>query len=319
MNIRKTLCLAAALVFSNAATVSAEQVKIGMPTWTGAQAIGHLLGTIVEEKIGGKVEYITAGNAVIWQAMDQGKGDIDVHSDVWMPNQGNFADEYITKNGTVAFGNSYVGEQGYCVAKWFADEYNITDIVDLGRPEVAAAMDSDGNGLGEMWIGGHGWASTNGNQIKTRDYGLLDFVETIRADEAVNYARVKDSIDKREGYAFYCAKPHAIFSMFDIVMLTEPTHDPDNYKILQPGDSENWYSESYAASKDAPKGVQIAYSLSLFDHSPTIAEFFSRFGLNAQDVGDLNYQIDGKGREIADVAKEWMEANPDRVDAWLGL
>jgi glycine betaine/proline transport system substrate-binding protein len=319
MNIRKTLCLAAALVFSNAATVSAEQVKIGMPTWTGAQAIGHLLGTIVEEKIGGKVEYITAGNAVIWQAMDQGKGDIDVHSDVWMPNQGNFADEYITKNGTVAFGNSYVGEQGYCVAKWFADEYNITDIVDLGRPEVAAAMDSDGNGLGEMWIGGHGWASTNGNQIKTRDYGLLDFVETIRADESVKNARVKDSIDKREGYAFYCAKPNAIFSMFDIVMLTEPTHDPDNYKILQPGDSENWYSESYAASKDAPKGVQIAYSLSLFDHSPTIAEFFSRFGLNAQDVGDLNYQIEGKGREIADVAKEWMEANPDRVDAWLGL
>lgn len=319
MNIRKTLCLAAALVFSNAATVSAEQVKIGMPTWTGAQAIGHLLGTIVEEKIGGKVEYVTAGNAVIWQAMDQGKGDIDVHSDVWMPNQGNFADEYITKNGTVAFGNSYVGEQGYCVGQWFSDEYNITDIVDLGRPEVAAAMDSDGNGLGEMWIGGHGWASTNGNQIKTRDYGLLDFIETIRAEESVKNARVKDSIDKREGYAFYCAKPHAIFSMFDIVMLTEPTHDPDNYKILQPGDSENWYSESYAASKDAPKGVQIAYSLSLFDHSPTIAEFFSRFGLTAQDVGDLNYQIDGKGREVADVAKEWMEANPDRVDAWLGL
>ena len=52
MNIQKTLCLAAALAFSNAAMVSAEQVKIGMPTWTGAQAIGHLLGTIVEEKIG---------------------------------------------------------------------------------------------------------------------------------------------------------------------------------------------------------------------------------------------------------------------------
>ena len=319
MNIRKTLCLAAALAFSNAATVSAEQVKIGMPTWTGAQAIGHLLGTIVEEKIGGEVEYITAGNAVIWQAMDQGKGDIDVHSDVWMPNQGNFADEYITKNGTVAFGNSYVGEQGYCVAKWFADKYKITDIVDLGRPEVAAAMDSDGNGLGEMWIGGHGWASTNANQIKTRDYGLLDFVETIRAEESVKTARVKDSIDKREGYAFYCAKPHAIFSMFDIVMLAEPTHDPDKYKILQPGDSENWYSESYAASKDAPKDVQIAYSLSLLDHSPTIAEFLSRFALDAQDVGDLNYQIDGKGRKPLDVAREWIEANPDRVDAWLGL
>ncbi len=27
----------------------------------------------------------------------------------------------------------------------------------------------------------------------------------------------------------------------------------------------------------------------------------------------------GKGRKPLDVAREWIEANPDRVDAWLGL
>ena len=43
-----------------------------------------------------------------------------------------------------------------------------TDIADLGRPDVAGKMDSDGNGKGEMWIGAPGWASANVNEVKVR-------------------------------------------------------------------------------------------------------------------------------------------------------
>jgi glycine betaine/proline transport system substrate-binding protein len=298
----------------------AEDVKIGVPSWTGAQAIAHLLGAVVESKIGGTVEYVPGNNATIFQAMDQGKGDIDVHPDVWLPNQESFTKKYVDGAGTVTLSaNSYAGNQGYCVSKQFAAEYNITDIADLGRPEVAAAMDSDGNGKGEMWIGAPGWASANVNEVKVRDYGLLDFIEPIRAEEAVKTARVKDSIAKGEGYAFYCYEPHAIWYMFDVVMLTEPTHDPEKYKMVQPSDSANWYGESYVASKDALKQVQIAYSGSLADRSPAIAEFFANFSLEANDVSSFAYEISGKGRDPAEVANEWIAANPERVDAWLGL
>ena len=73
--------------------------------------------------------------------------------------------------------NPYEGNQGFCVSKNFGEANNITDIADLGRPDVAKKMDSDGNGKGEMWIGAPGWASANVNQVKVRDYGLLDFIE----------------------------------------------------------------------------------------------------------------------------------------------
>ena len=312
--------LSSVFLSMTAGTAMAEEVKIGVPSWTGAQAIAHLLGAVVETKIGGKVEYVPGNNATIFQAMDQGKGDIDVHPDVWLPNQESFTKKYVDGAGTVTLSaNSYEGNQGYCVSKKFAAEYNITDIADLGRPEVAAAMDSDGNGKGEMWIGAPGWASANVNEVKVRDYGLLDFIEPIRAEEAVKTARIKDSIAKGEGYAFYCYEPHAVWYMFDVVMLSEPTHDPAKYKMIQPSDSANWYDESYVASKDALKQVQIAYSLSLEDRSPAIAEFFSRFSLDANDVSSFAYEISGKGRNPEDVAKEWIAANPTRVDAWLGL
>lgn len=319
MSLKKYL-ISAAMVTALGAPLAAEEVKIGVPTWTGAQAIAHVLGEIVSTRIGGTVEYVPGNNATIFQAMDQGKGDIDVHPDVWLPNQEAFTKQYVDGAGTVTLSsNPYQGNQGFCVSKDFAGEMNITDIADLGRPDVAAAMDSDGNGKGEMWIGAPGWASANVNEVKVRDYGLLDFIDPIRAEEAVKTARIKDSIAKSEGYAFYCYEPHAVWYMFDVVMLTEPTYDPEKYVMVQPSDDPDWYNKSMVASKDALKEVQIAWSNSLVDRSPAIAEFFANFSLTADDVSSLAFEISANGREAGEVAAEWVEANSDRVDAMLGL
>ena len=320
MSLKQSLMSATLLIAFSAPAFAVEAVKIGVPTWTGAQAIAHLLGAVVEMRIGGKVEMVPGNNVTIFQAMDQGKGDIDVHPDVWLPNQESFTKKYVDGAGSVTLSsNPYQGNQGFCVSKDFAKANNITDIADLGRPDVAALMDSDGNGKGEMWIGAPGWVSANVNEVKARDYGLLDFIEPIRAEESVKTARIKDSIAKGEGYAFYCYKPHAVWYMFDVEMLTEPTYDPAKYVMVQPSDDADWYEKSEVATKDALKEVQIAWSKSLGDRSPAIAEFFGRFSLTADDVSNFAFEISGQGRDPAEVAREWIEANPERVDAWLGL
>lgn len=315
-----SLTLGVAISLTSLSSVAAEKVKIGVPSWTGAQAIAHLLAAVVTERIGGEAELVPGNNATIFQGMDQGKGDIDVHPDVWLPNQQSFTQKYVDGAGTVELSqNPYEGNQGFCVPTKFGEANNITDIADLGRPDVAIKMDSDGNGLGEMWIGAPGWASANVNEVKVRDYDLMSFIEPIRADESVKTARIKDAIAKNEGYAFYCYKPHAVWFMFDVKMLTEPKFDAAKYKMVQPSDSPDWFKESSVATKDALKNVQIAWSKSLKDRSPAIAEFFGRFSLEADDVSSFAYEISGKGRDAGEVAKEWIAANPKRVDAWLGL
>ena len=319
MLLKKSL-ITASLLAAMSVPAIAEDVKIGVPSWTGAQAMAHLLGAVVEMRIGGTVDYVPGNNATIFQGMDQGKGDIDVHPDVWLPNQESFTKKYVDGAGSVVLNQQpYEGNQGFCVSKDFAEANNITDIADLGRPDVAALMDSDGNGKGEMWIGAPGWASANVNEVKVRDYGLLDFIEPIRAEESVKTARIKDSIAKGEGYAFYCYKPHAVWFMFDVVMLSEPTYDAAKYTMVQPSDDADWYEKSSVSTKDALKQVQIAYSKSLPDRSPAIAEFFERFSVTADDVSNFAFEISGNGRDPAEFAREWVEANPDRVDTWLGL
>lgn len=311
---------AGAIGMVSAPALSAEKVNIGKPTWTGAQAIAALLQAVIVERIGGEADLVPGNNATIFQAMDQGKGDIDVHPDVWLPNQQSFTQKYVDGKGTVQLSkNPYEGNQGFCVSQNFAKANKVSDIADLGRPDVAMKMDSDGNGKGEMWIGAPGWASANVNEVKVRDYNLSPFIDAIRAEESVKTARVKDSIAKNEGYAFYCYKPHAIWYMFDVTMLTEPKFDPAMYKMVQPSDSPDWFKESKVETKDALKKVQIAWSKSLKDRSPAIVEFFERFSLTADDVSSFAYEISGKGRDASEVASEWIKNNPKRVDAWLGL
>jgi len=304
---------------ASSAAMAAEKVNIGAPAWTGAQAIAHLIKEVVESRIGGEANLVPGNNASIFQAMDQGKGDIDVHPDVWLPNQESFTKKYVDGAGTVALSDKpYEGKQSFCVTKAFSEKNKVTSIFDLARPEVAKLMDSDGNGKGEIWIGAPGWASANVNEVKVRDYGLLPFMDPIRADQAVMTATVGDSIRKGIGYAFYCYSPHAIWFQYDIVRLEEPPYDAANYVAIQPSDDPDWYSKSKVMTEDALKKVQIAYSKSLIERSPAIADLLANIQLDGETVSSFAYEIEG-GKDPALVAKEWVAENSGRVDGWLGL
>jgi len=272
---------------------AAEKINIGAPSWTGAQAIAHLVQEIVVSRIGGEANLVPGNNAAIFAAMDAGKGDIDIHPDVWLPNQKSFTDKYVDGTGNVSLsGNSYEGKQSFCVSKEFSEKNGVTSIFDLARPEIAKLMDSDGNGKGEIWIGAPGWASANVNQVKVRDYGLMPFMEPVRADQSVMTATVGDSIRKGIGYAFYCYSPHAIWFQHDIVRLEEPAFDASKYNALQPSEDPDWFENSKVMTEDALK--------------------------TGDDVSGFAFAIEG-GKDAADVAKEWVAANSDRVDGWLGL
>lgn len=317
--ILTSIVTASFLIIASSTVTAGEKVNIGGPAWTGAQAIAHLISEVVTSRIGGEAEIVPGTNATIFQAMDQGKGDIDVHPDVWLPNQESFTKKYVDGAGTVALSTKpYEGKQGFCVSKKFSEANKVTSIFDLARPEVAKLMDSDGNGKGEIWIGAPGWASANVNEVKVRDYGLMPFMEPIRADQAVMTATVGDSIRKGIGYAFYCYTPHAIWYQYDIVRLQEPAFDASKYNALQPSDDPDWFAKSKVMTEDALKKVQVAYSKSLAKRSPAITEFLANMQLDQETVSSFAFQIEG-GKDAATVAKEWVAANSKRVDGWLGL
>ena len=98
----------------------AEKVKIGDPGWTGATAIANLLAAVVIDKMGGEAELVPGNNTAIYGAIDRSKGEIEVHPDIWLPNQEAYTNDLVPKGTLKLSSNSYEGNQGYCVSQDFA-------------------------------------------------------------------------------------------------------------------------------------------------------------------------------------------------------
>ncbi|MBD0865203.1 MAG: glycine/betaine ABC transporter substrate-binding protein [Rhodobacteraceae bacterium] len=313
--------IAAAIAASTAVgAYTQELVRVADPNWASGRAMAGLIKVIIEEKLGGQVELVPGTNAVIFAGMDRGKGEIDVHPDVWLPNVSNFTDEYVDKNGTVVLSNgSYDGFSAFCVPRAFAEANNIRTVFDLATPEAAALMDRDGDGMGDIWVGAPGWASTKINSVKVRDYGITNFFTPIEAEEEVATASISDAINKGEGYAFYCYAPHYNWLVFDMVRLEEPEYDPAKYNIKQPAEDANWFENSRIETADKPKKIHVGYSKSLEKRTPLVAAFLANIDMDTETVSNFTHEIAVKQRLSEEVAREWINANQEIVDGWLGL
>ena len=314
------LALAAAATLAGTAAIAAEKVTIAEFKYPAAQAKLHLVKMLLGERLGLEVSSKPGDNAQFYAGMDRGKGDYDLTVTVWLPNQKNFKEEYVDKKKTVIYSDiSYPATSGFCVPKQFSEEHNVTSIFDLARPEVAALLDSDGNGMGEIWIGKPGWASTNENHIKVRDYGLLTFNEAVKADAAVNFAALADAIKKNEGRAFYCWRPNQVWIQYDIVQLEEPPHDPSCHNQVNATADPEWFEKSKITCASAPKQVTIGWAKTLEERLPVVTNFLANIELDTDTVSAWAYEIAGKKRDAAEVVREWSEQNQERIDKWFGM
>ena len=295
----------------------AAEIAIGVPNWPSAKAGAAVLKALAEEEYGATVTMVPGTNPVIFAAMAGGKGDIDVHPEVWLPNQQGLVDEY---QESVALGEPmFQGEQGLCTTEQSAEKLGVSAVSELADPQVAAKLDSDGDGEGEIWIGAPGWFSTNVEKVKMRDYGLAELYEPEVIDETLAYARIEEKENKGEPYVFYCYTPHHIFAQYDLVMLEEPPHDEANWKMVQPDEDPQWMEKSSVASAWKPADIQLAWSTSLEERAPEVITLLENFKPTDDIVADWTYQMVVEGKDESQVAQEWIAENRETVDRWLGL
>ena len=116
MKILSKTCMAGLIALTMSMSSYAEKVNIGDPGWTGATAIANLLSAVITDKRGCEVELVPGNNTAIYGAIDRSKGEIEVHPDVWLPNQQAYTNDLVPK-GTLRLSSlSYEGNQGYCVS-----------------------------------------------------------------------------------------------------------------------------------------------------------------------------------------------------------
>ena len=311
----KSTVAAAALALAASGASAQEKVTFSDLSWNGAQAIGHVLSTIIEEKMGGEAEIVSGMNqaAVIMAGMDKGDGSIDVFTDLWMPNQQALWDEYIDGNGTVLTNSPYKGTSNIYVPTYMTDR--VKSIEDLKNPEIAAMFDTDGNGKGEYWAGDVTWASTKRWQIKFKSYGLDGLWEPNIVSADTFKAGLEAAYTAEKPQLFYYWTPEAIHVKYDLTAVEEPARSDGCEDVNL--DAEDWLEVSEFNCVIASNDIFVAYSKSLEERNPAVAKMLSNVQFTGDEINGWIVEMFENKRDPRLVAEDWIADNGALVDSWI--
>lgn len=294
----------------------AADVVIGVPNWPSVRITANVLKTVMEDNLGLSVELQNGTNPVIFEAMDS--GSMHVHPEVWLPNQENLHNTYVKEKNSVRMTPAAVSADQYiCVTKGTAERTGIKKLSDLTDPDMAKKFDTDGDGKGEVWIGAAGWASTNIEKIRAKSYGYAETMNLKEMDETLALAEVDNAIAQKKDIAFFCYTPHHMFSLYELVPLTEPAHDPSKWTVIQPTDDPEWLEKSDAAVAWSSANLHVHYAAALEKAHPAAAKMLQNFKLDTDTVSAWTYEVVVNKSDAGEYAKKWVAENGSTVDSWL--
>jgi glycine betaine/proline transport system substrate-binding protein len=304
-------------VFAAIATPAlAQDIVIGLPNWPSGSATAHVLKVAIETNLGLEVELQNGTNPIFFEGMDS--GSVHVHPEVWLPNQQNLHDTFVTEKGSVVMNpNSGTSFQGMCVDTATASAHGIEAIEDLTNPEVAALFDTDGDGLGELWGGATGWAATSIERIRAKSYGYDQTFELQELDDTVAFGNLANAISAGKPWAGFCYTPHYIFSLHDMTVLKEPEHDPAQWNITQPNESPNWLEISSAPVAWDVANFHIHYAKILEQNHPNVAKLLNNASFDVDTVSGFTYALSVEKMDPMDFASKWVLEHEDEVLGWL--
>lgn len=307
-------CAGAISAFGSAA--QAADVVIGVPNWPSVLATAHVLKVALENNLGLEVELQSATNPVVFEAMDS--GSMHVHPEVWLPNQDNLNQQFVSDKKTVRMNpNGVAGDQAMCVTKGTAERTGIANLSDLTDPEMAKNFDTDGDGMGEIWIGAAGWASTNVEKIRAKSYGYDATMSLKEMDETLALAEVDNAVTQDQDIVFFCYTPHHMFALHELVILKEPAYDEAQWNVIQPTDDPEWLEKSNAAVAWNTANLHIHYAASLEADQPEAAAMLANVSLDTDTVSTMTFALVVEKQDPAEFAAKWVEENADTVDSWL--
>jgi glycine betaine/proline transport system substrate-binding protein len=276
------------------------ELTAGQFSWTAAAVETEILAAVVEDhpELGvSSIETVNVDPAAGWVGL--GRGDIDLLTEVNLPNQQKFADE--TAENTELVGQTY----GDAAQGWFVPRYLVepggaaeglksVDQLDEFAEEVGGAL----------YDGDPGWITTDQNAQRIEGFGLD--IEHKPSSEAASIAQLKRAYDRQEPILIFAYRPHWLFEQYDLVQLEEPN----------PYEEDCFTAEKKDCAIPA-QNVWTAAHQDVAERAPAFHEALGKFQIPLEEIEAILKQSEDTGAEPAELARQWVDEHQDEVDSWL--
>lgn len=264
-----------------------EPVRIGVPPWQGAEVKSAVVAEILR-RAGYQVELSSAAAPLVFQELAQGR--LEFNLSAWVPGQDEAFGPHVEAGRIVVIGENLTGAStGLAIPAALAPD-GLDSLEDLDRyaDDLQQTVFCIEPGSGAMAVL---------EQARDEDiYGLQDWRALASSTEGM-LTQVRRSIRRGNPLVFCAWRPHWMNVAFDLHYLDDPL--------------EHW---------GGPDGTRV-YTLGrhdLADDYPALVAFLERFRVNAAVQSDWIHAYAVEERRPEEIARAWIDAHADQVDAWWG-
>jgi glycine betaine/proline transport system substrate-binding protein len=275
--------------------------NIAVNPWTGYVADAYVVGDLAQSKLGCNVAYKNVKEEVGWQGM--ASGTIDTILENW--GHTDLVKKYITDQKTVEdagmTGNE--GIIGWYVPPWMAQKYpDITNWKNLNK-YASMFKTSESGGKGQLLDGDPSYVTNDEALVKNLN---LNYQVVVGGSEAALIQSFRSAEKNKTPLLAYFYEPQWFFSEMKLVKIDLPKYTPgcdaDAAKVAC--DYPPYHLNKLISKKFADSG------------SPAVT-LVKNFHWTNADQNTVAEYIAKDGMKPADAAQKWIDANPDKVAAWL--
>ena len=288
-------------------SATGETVDIAVNPWVGYEANAGVVGKLLEDKLGYKVDYKELTEQVSWEGFETGEVDAIVEN--W--GHADLAKTYITdKKVAVDAGSTGVdGVIGWYVPPWMKEKYpDITDWNNLNKYADLFKTSESGD-KGQLLDGDPSFVTEDEGIIN----GLgLDYKVVYAGSEAALIEAFRKAEQNKTPLIGYFYSPQWFLNEVPLVKIDLPPWkegcDYDAAGNLLPK-----ITCDYAPYKDLNKII----STSLETKAPSAAQFIKNFKWTAADQNTVSNLIANQNMTREDAAAKWIADNEATWKAWI--
>ncbi|MFT0170131.1 glycine betaine ABC transporter substrate-binding protein [Paraburkholderia mimosarum] len=272
-----------ALGVGTGSAAAAEPLKMAVTDWADVLATANVAKYVLETKLNQPVKFVNADIGIQFQGV--ARGDLDIMVGGWLPvTHAVYYAKY--KNDLDDVGVIYTGGRNGWAVPAYIPESEVSSIADLGKPEVKSKLDGTIQGIGP----GSGLMQASAKSVQA--YGL-DGYNLQSSSEAGMLAAVSRAYQTKQWVVATVWSPHWLWQKWQMRYLKDP-------KGTLGGEEK---VHAFASKQFAGK-------------FPRADVFFKHFKLTLADVEAI--ELEGNAtNDYAGAAKKFVDAHPDKLNAWL--